>query len=182
MGKHTFIFLTFAISALLYSCEKAELPSTSDTGEKHQPVAPPDSTVFPQGVRNGSEEHPFLASDLATGSVGLYILANETEKTNSWVTGYIVGYVNGTSIKHTEFDTGDVASNIVIADSPYETQIEAVVPIQLSTGTTYARVRQALNIKDNPQRLYSKVAVFGKICPYMNVAGMKNTRDYKLLE
>ena len=69
-----------------------------------------------------------------------------------------------------------------IADSPYETQIEAVVPIQLSTGTTYARVRQALNIKDNPQRLYSKVAVFGKICPYMNVAGMKNTRDYKLLE
>lgn len=176
------ISLCFAISILLCSCEKADIVDEVGTkDEKDQPTTANDTIAHPQGVRDGSEAYPFLASDLSTGSMGQYILANETEQADCWVVGYIVGYIKGTAYANTIFGTGDVESNIVIASIPDETDPYNIVPIQLSTGSTYAPTRSALNLSLHPENLFRKVAVFGKICPYMRTAGMKNTRNYKFI-
>ncbi|MCQ2133059.1 MAG: DUF6359 domain-containing protein [Bacteroidaceae bacterium] len=177
------ISLCFAISILLCSCEKAEITERTETkNEKDKPIVVNDTMPHPDGVRDGSEAYPFLASDLSTGSIGQYILANNAEQPDCWVTGYIVGYIRGTSYTNTVFDDGDVESNIVISDNPYETEPFFVVPIQLSTGSSYAPVRSALNVCYHPENIHRKVAVFGKVCPYMKAAGMKNTRNYKFIE
>ena len=176
------ISLCFAISILLCNCEKADITGETDSEpDKDSTIVKNDTIPHPEGLRDGSEEYPFMAGDLATGSVGQYILANDAEQGDCRVVGYIVGYVEGTSIGMAVFGSGDIESNIIIADNPYEDDPFNTVPVQLSTGSTYAKVRNDLNLYQHPENLGRKVVVTGKITTYMKWAGMKNTKDYRFL-
>lgn len=102
--------------------------------------------------------------------------------TEIWLTGYIVGYVNGSSMSSSKFVAGNKATNIILADSPLETSYKNCVPVQLSnTSTEKENVRKALNLSSKPDNLKHKVKVLGTITNYMSTNGLTKTRRYEFL-
>ena len=92
------------------------------------------------------------------------------------VVGYIVGAADG-SLSNAEFGTATVDTNILLADDPYETNVENCIPVQLPSG-----VRTALNLKDNSDNYQKKVILTGDVEAYFSVAGLKNTSAYEFVE
>lgn len=167
----------FVISVLLCSCQKVNIETYEDNDNNSIPinVVTPDSNNV---IHDGSFDNPFSADDLACGSVGLYITSMDASQTDCWLDGYIVGYVNGSSIKNAVFSVGDINTNILLAVSPDINDVSRVVPVQLNSGSTYVATRDSLNLSAHPENLHRRVKVMGKICKYMSVAGVKNTRDF----
>ena len=100
--------------------------------------------------------------------------------TSCYVTGYIVGYIpkNGRSMSQTIFGTGNVLTNIVIADSPDEKDYQNCLPIQLSTGSKGQQaVREGLNLSAHPENLGKCVILYGNIKKYMGTYGLKSVSD-----
>lgn len=98
------------------------------------------------------------------------------------VRGYIVGYVkSGTyNSKGVVFDAKNaVETNIVVADSPEETDIENCVPVQLNKNTA---ARNDLNLSTNASLLGHLVELYGKASTYMSVPGLKGVSTYKLID
>ncbi|MDE6085377.1 MAG: hypothetical protein K2G40_03115, partial [Muribaculaceae bacterium] len=95
-----------------------------------------------------------------------------------WVTGYIVGWVEGQ--KYTDgchFDvTGDnvAQTNILIAPDPQEKDPARCVPVQLPSGA----LRDALNLRFNPQLYGRRIILKGNLETYYLVAGIKNPTEY----
>ncbi|MCD8237141.1 MAG: DUF6359 domain-containing protein [Prevotellaceae bacterium] len=158
-------------------------PGTEDNNPEDNPNKG-DNGKEEDIIHNGNENSPYLASDLATGYVGKYIIEKGAAITNSWVVGYIVGYVNGTKLteKSAAFAAGDKETNILIADTPLETDHTNCVPVQLSSNTSYMAARNALNLKKHPENIGKKVKLAGIAEKYMGRAGIKNTREYKFIE
>lgn len=109
----------------------------------------------------GSKNNP-LSVEKAKNAVG--------QKT--YVTGYIVGYVNGTKLE--EGATFAVAESdeteLLLADSKDCTDPTQVFPVQLPVG----ELRSVLN-PSNPQNIGAKVTVYGSLETYFGVPGMKST-------
>jgi hypothetical protein len=96
------------------------------------------------------------------------------------VKGYIVGVLN--SNNNYAFETTapfTVASCILIASTPDETDQTKCVPVQLVYNTA---ARTALNLVDNPGNLGKEVSVCGDLLAYFTMPGIKNTSAYKLGE
>ena len=99
--------------------------------------------------------------------------------TDLWVQGYIIGVMETNVDPFTPnfsapFNTN---SNIIIADSPNETNMSNALIVQLPFDTS---PRPALNLVDNPQRLGVLVKVKGNLAAYFGVPGMRDTSDYWL--
>ena len=94
------------------------------------------------------------------------------------VTGYIVGYVGGTSLGTNGANcvfsaSGEIVnSNILIADDADETDYTKCLPVYLSSGS----VREALNLNDCPNNLKKRVVLTATLVKYFAVAGLKNTK------
>lgn len=114
---------------------------------------------------NGSAETPFNVGAVVNGD------ASGT----GWVTGYIVGWVDGMSLDSgARFTTpASSASNILLASKPDETAVENCIPVQLS-GT----VRSALNLKDHADNLGKEVSIKGSFEKYFGAAGLKSPTAY----
>lgn len=99
---------------------------------------------------------------------------SDGDKKTATVIGYIVGSVNGTSNpkKNAEFKA-DVTkdTNLLLADSPDETDADKCLVVQLSTN-----VRAGLKVADNYKKL---VSITGSIEKYFGVAGLKSPTDYE---
>jgi len=104
---------------------------------------------------------------------------NNNTGNNVWVQGYIIGVME-TDVDpfapnfNPPFRTN---SNIIIADSPDETNMNNALIIQLPFGSS---PRAALNLVDNPQRLGVFVKLKGNLAAYFGVPGMRDTSDYWL--
>jgi len=108
--------------------------------------------------------------------------ATFTKLNEMWMEGYVVGFVDGRSMKSTVFDAGDVATNIVIAERKGEWEVEMCVPVQLpNSSKSNKETRAALNLKDHPEVLGKKVKIKGDIAKYMGVAGLKNAKQYEFV-
>lgn len=93
------------------------------------------------------------------------------------VEGYIVGVVKGS----TSFDLVapfDSATNLALADSPTETDIKKMLPVQLPTGA----IRTGLNLVDNPGNLHAKIHITGNLEPYFTIPGLKSPTSYTIIE
>ncbi len=92
----------------------------------------------------------------------------------AWVQGYIVGCVDGegkTIATESRYEAPfTIASNILIADTPNETNYKNCIPVQLVGGSD---VRVALNLKDNAGNLSKVVMIYGSLEKYFGVAGLK---------
>ena len=92
------------------------------------------------------------------------------------VVGYIVGAANN-SLNKAEFGTTSVESNILLADDPYETNVENCIPVEIKND-----VRTALNLANNPDNYQKKVILTGNVEAYFSVAGLKSTSAYEFVE
>ena len=138
------------------------------TGEGgDSPVVPPTP-----GGGEGTEASPYtVAQAIALGNPG----------TTAWVKGYIVGYVEGQKIEEgAKFEAGGtVYSNILIADSPSETNVNNCMPVQLVSKTD---IRSALNLGDNPGNLGKELSIEGQLAAYFGKPGIKAPTAYSLGE
>ena len=141
------------------SCGKIELPSdTSEPGE-----------VIPPGT-DGAE----------TDAISVEELSGVADGESVWVEGYIVGFVNGTSISHAEFTLeSPVVSNLLIAKSADVTDASLCVPIQLPNNS---EIRTALNLQDNPDLWHRHLYIYGVKHIYFGLPGLKPAKSYKLIE
>lgn len=110
-----------------------------------------------------------------------YTVAQAMEHQNKadvWMVGYIVGAFDGTINKFVTDTTGQVRSNVALADNKDETEITLMLPVNI----TRAAIKDALNICDNPFNINRAVMVRGDLESYYSVPGMKNADDYHFLE
>ena len=120
------------------------------------------------GEGDGTEAKPYdVAGVVAAGS-----------GTNVFVKAYIVGWVDGQVLASgAHFDANaTAASNILIADSPDETNVAKCIPVQLPSGA----VRNAVNLKDNAGNYKKEVLLVGNIEKYFGTTGLKGTSYAKI--
>ena len=116
------------------------------------------------------------------------VIAAAPEETNAtpgqskvWVTGYIVGFVDGQAIATGAQFTADgceTNTNLLLAASADETNVEKCIPVQLPKGD----IRTALNLQDNPTHLGKEVKLYGHVLKYFGVPGLKNVTDFKFTD
>jgi len=128
--------------------------------------------ILPEGgLGNGTYDNPRTALQVLNG-------ASSTEE--SWVTGYIVGWIDtsnsNTMNAETCMFTAPATSqlNLLIANNPDETNYENCVPVQLPTGA----IRTALNLKDNPSNLGKQITILGMLQSYFSHNGVKSVSMY----
>ncbi len=122
------------------------------------------------GDGDGSEKSPYsISQTIALGNPG----------TEAWIEGYIVGWVEGADISAgAHFETpSSSASNILLAATPSEKDVNNCVPVQLVAKTD---IRSALNLMDHPENLGKKLAISGKLEKYFGKTGLKTPTAYKL--
>jgi hypothetical protein len=121
-------------------------------------------------VGDGSEDSPYSVTQ---------VLSLNNPGTTSWVTGYIVGWVEGQVYSSgCHFNASATsASNVLIAADASETDPTKCIPVQLSSQTT---PRTALNLMDNPGNLGKQVQLYGSLEKYFGTIGIKSVTNYKL--
>lgn len=124
----------------------------------------------------GSKENPLSVDQFLEMGVPDAAVAD------TYVKGYIVGYVNGASIKD-ESVLGKLgnevsASNILLGSSSAEDDYTYCIPVQLVSKTD---LRTAINLKDNPQNLGREVLLCGSREKYFGVVGLKSPSYYEWL-
>lgn len=120
-----------------------------------------------------SKENPFTVAT----AISKYNASKPMADT--WVKGYIVGYVEGMNIESGAKFTADnaSASNMLIADNVTETDYTKCLVIKLSSGS---EVREKLNLMDNPENLGKEVILKGSLEKYFGTYGLQSVTEYVL--
>lgn len=126
-----------------------------------------------------------IASAADTGSAGAPLsvsdfLAQGTPAeavADTYVQGYIVGWIDGMTLK-----TGckftlpaTSATNLLLAGSSSETDYNYCIPVQLPSGS----VRNALNLLDHPENFGHEVVLCGSHEKYFGANGLKGITKYE---
>ena len=124
-------------------------------------------------VGNGTFENPYTANDVIA-------LGNKTKDVsggNFYVKGYIVGQINGMNMSGIELSEPwstqtdkTYQTNLVIAGSLSETNVDNMVPVQLPSGA----LRTGLNLPENPDMYGKEVILYGSLEGYFGATGIKN--------
>ena len=141
MKKIALSIMALAMAAVTFtSCE--DVPAPYD-----YPGTGGGTTTPSEGVGNGTEANPYIVSDITNGAKG----------TNVFVKAYIVGFVPDKAIDEAKFTAEgcESASNVIVAASADETNINNVMPVQLPFGD----VRTGVNLKDNPGNIKQEVVL-----------------------
>lgn len=141
-------------------------------GSSVTPVDPDPVTPDPiETVGDGTEAKPYTVADV--------IALNNTKSAAAWVKGYIVGSSNGGgALTLTPANDTQSPSNILIADKADETNIDAIIAVQLVNKTD---IRAALNLVDNPGNLGKVLEIKGDLEKYFgDHPGVKSPSAYKL--
>ena len=141
-----------------------------DTSVKPDEPENPDTPDNPDGpalLGDGTEDSPYSVAQVLNGTSG----------TEVWTAGYIVGSVTDLGYDSSVIGTDNASNtNIIIADTPTETNYENCIPVQLPAGA----VRNALSLQQHPGNLGKKVLLLGNLEKYFGVPGVKSVTDYKL--
>lgn len=127
--------------------------------------------IVPENYGSGTWDSPMSVDQVIAGASG----------SGAWITGYIVGWVdtgisNAYSEETVKFEVPcTVASNMVMAASPDERDIEKCIPIQLVSGTD---ARTALNLVNNPANLGKLVSIKGNCERYFGRNAVKAVSNF----
>ena len=115
-------------------------------------------------------------------------LQSEDEYNQAWIRGYIIGYArSNNSVTYLDSVSTELTSkaknNIVLADSIGERDNRKIIVVELPKGY----IRDDVNLYENPHNLHRRLTVIGRMIPYYDMAGCKETlgtenRDRFLLE
>lgn len=117
----------------------------------------------------GTESSPYNISEAITN-----------QGASKWVTGYIVGVVDGEGkdiSTESKFDAPyTIKTNVLLADNADETDFTKCFPVQLPTGA----IRDGLNLVDNATLDGQKVKLYGSLETYYTKPGMKSTSYFEI--
>ena len=138
-----------------------------------------ENFLIEEGVADNSGEGGETTETVGTKESPLSVTeAMSKVGKKGYVTGYIVGYVDGTKLQNDEDPNQgakfgpapDSETEVLLADSPDETEVANVFPVQLPAG----EIRTALN-PSQASVIGKKVTLYGSLDTYFGVPGMKNT-------
>ncbi|MDE5795968.1 MAG: choice-of-anchor J domain-containing protein [Muribaculaceae bacterium] len=149
------------------------------TGDQALPPLNMPEALGDATIGDGEWETPMSAYQASLGTIPHDIYG--LDKTEAWVTGYIVGWVN-VDISNSNIELGadfsvpaTAATNIMIASRPDETNPAYVATVQLPSGA----VRNALNLKDHPENLHTQVTLYGQVgSKYCGAYGVRSVSAY----
>ncbi|MDE6085258.1 MAG: hypothetical protein K2G40_02500, partial [Muribaculaceae bacterium] len=126
-----------------------------------EPVLPGDPSVpGSEFTGDGTSDNPFTVPDLLEGA----------KSDGAWVKGYIVGTVTDKSFDSAVLGlTNASQTNIIIAETPNETDITRCIPVQLPSGD----IRSKVNLATNPGNYKAVATLKGNIDTYFSVTGLK---------
>lgn len=171
--------------------ENPENPESPDSPDTPETPDIPDTPTIPETPtlqdtidyvysHGSTEETAYTVSDLRDKIPVFFEVTGANGIPSSYVCGYIIGYIpkNYSNISRTVFAAGNTQTNIVIADSPSETDYQRCIAIQLSTSTSgQQEVRKGLNLSDHPENIGSFIVVCGNVTPYMGTIGVKSVSE-----
>ncbi len=174
-----YAFLLCGMLCLLLSglsaCGKIELPET-DSGQNTKPPQGGDQS----GDQSGGDNNQGTETQGDTMSVAAML---SRASVDDWVRvkGYIVGYVAGTTLSKARFECPPSApnTNMLIADTPAETDVARCIPILLDAKDGS---REELNLYDNPELLGCAIVIEGAVATYFGTKGIKKMEYYSLLD
>lgn len=127
--------LKFSVSASDNTVGMRLTNITLQGAEKSETVEPtPEPTP---GENDGTEAKPYTVAEA---------IALNNPGTPAFVKGYIVGAANG-SMSKLETSNFTIDTNMLIADTPDETDATQIIPVQLPSGS----IRTDWNLKDHPE-------------------------------
>lgn len=129
-----------------------------DEGEDTIDSIPENSKEYPLSIAGGIQ------------------LQDEDNYNQVWIRGYIVGYAKGNNsvaylCSPEEEITSKAKSNVVLADSIGESDNTRIIVVELPKGY----VRDDVNLYSNPQNLYKRLTVIGRMIPYYDMSGCRET-------
>ena len=113
------------------------------------------------GENDGTEAKPYTVAEA---------IALNNPGTTVFVKGYIVGAANA-SMSKLQTSEFSVPSNIVIADTPNETETTKMIPVELPSKSDE---RTTWNLVDNPGNYQKQVIIEGKLIAYFGQPGLKS--------
>ena len=158
--------LPFLSIALVFSCQKIELPD-STTDEDKQSAA---------GGGNGASPSLDTSNALTVGEAML-MAADGSEVI---IKGYIVGYTT-TSMNRPTFSIPDDKpnTNMLLSDNPDEYDELCCLPVELPT--TGKNMRGLLNLYDHPEYFNQYIAIKGTLTTYFRVVGLKSPTAFAFI-
>lgn len=155
------------------SCSKIELPEETK-----------EETGGNAGDNSGEEEDGDDDDGKPEDGNMLSIVAalKATPEQDVMLQGYIVGYVAGTGLSKAVFGLPATAANtnMLLADSPDETDVTRCLPVRLPKDGALA-LREVFNLYDNPENYRRPVALYGWLTTYFGTNGFRDVYDYQWL-
>ena len=160
MRKLPWILFCFLI--LLSGCNKIELP-----GKKSKGGNPKDTTKI---------KPPVVDPDTNFDTLTVAQVQNCPDDALLYVRGYIVGFVAGTTLSKAVFGlpaAEDKNTNILLADTPEETDVTRCLPIKLKPD-----VRGGLSLKDHPEHYKRRFVIKGLTGQYFKCKGLLDVYEF----
>lgn len=130
-----------------------------------------------EGVSTGDEAVPNGDGTAASPYNSTQVLNGSASGTSAYVRGYIVGFIPDKYLNEAKFELpATVQTNVLIADTPGETDYNKCTPLQLPAGS----VRSGVNLQDNPGNMGALLTVVGSIEKYFGVMGVKAITEYSI--
>ena len=85
--------------------------------------------------------------------------------------------LTGNSVKSFTSDASTAKHSVIaVSDTKYDVNTDAILPVELPSG----KVRDALNILNNPSNVGRKVKIKGNLEKYYSAPGLKSPKDFTL--
>ena len=175
--KFLYLIIYMALFGGLCGCERLDIPNPNEGTEDIEKEEEENKTPLPDPdnkdeVRDGSREAPYTVAH--TQAIGY----DYFELEDVWVEGYIVGWISGSHYQNGARFTSKAAgqTNLLLADSIHEIDPAHCIPVQLPANT---RLREELNLADNPQHHRRHIKLKGDITSYFSTTGIKNPTIYE---
>ena len=127
-----------------------------------EPGPGPEPVVY-EG--EGTQANPYTVADVQK-------MTEPITAEHVWVKGFIAGSLKSA----TAFADEAVATNLALAATADEAEAGNCLPVQLPAG----KVRELLNVADNPSNVGKEVKVFGTIEKYFQVMGVKSVDQFEM--
>lgn len=152
----------------------AHWAAEADTTQTDTTIVIPDPYI---AVGDGTKENPYTIDDV----LGLYNInyaqlgdTSIIKVDTVWVRGHILGTVNtSTGETKVNIDSTTVNTNLSLGEFTHEAHIS----VQLPKG----EVRDALNVKENPDNMGKEVLLQGIIDKYCGIAGLRPCTGYEFI-
>ncbi|MCD8318828.1 MAG: DUF6359 domain-containing protein [Paraprevotella sp.] len=166
--------LVAALCCIALSCQKVELPS--EDGE--DTTQPGQASTTPGGTEDADPLPPEYVETYTVADIQEQYAGEELDfDYEVGVVGYIVESCTGNTISSALFSAdGASRSNILIADSKGETDVDRCLPVELKSGSD---VRDGLNLADHPENIGQRVYLYSLVKKYFRVVGLRSTLYYR---